>query len=174
MCILSDFPEAYPPNAIQSQPQKTILLRILKREVESYVGTNDGFLVSHNTKVWKDFRSCINKIWISKFIVPFVQIYLCLCTELKIKMWVEISYSFHSNVWFSLSMRKQKFKYVHYFIKISCPVPSLSDFCCLRQFGFVHNPICLTLCSHISHALVCSNLLFQKKSKILIQNFHLC
>lgn len=38
-----DISEVQTPNAIQSQPQKKILMRIVKRDVESYVGTNNGF-----------------------------------------------------------------------------------------------------------------------------------
>jgi hypothetical protein len=104
------------------------------------------FLASHNTKSWKDSEVvCINKIWISKFRVPFLQI---IFNFVYVKNWKskyelsKVSYSFHSNMsGFHCQWKKrEKFK-MCYFIKINYSGPSFCEICYLKQFdSAVHNP----------------------------------
>lgn len=122
--ILSDFSEVDPLNAIQSQQKMTLMS--FEREVESYFGKSDKFLVSQNIKLSKDFRS-INKIWLyehQSLKFPSCKFILG---------WIEnqnvSGESFCSNVWFSLSMRKKQSSRMFIIsLKINCLVFSLPDF----------------------------------------------
>lgn len=97
-----------------------------EREVESYFGKSDKFLVSQNIKLSKDFRS-INKIWLyehQSLKFPSCKFILG---------WIEnqnvSGESFCSNVWFSLSMRKKQSSRMFIIsLKINCLVFSLPDF----------------------------------------------
>lgn len=97
-----------------------------EREVESYFGKSDKFLVSQNIKLSKDFR-IINKIWLyehQSLKFPSCKFILG---------WIEnqnvSGESFCSNVWFSLSMRKKQSSRMFIIsLKINCLVFSLPDF----------------------------------------------